>query len=122
MTVPYHDVLPELSEIQEPPSPALGRRRKVVEQTFALNEGDVRHVDALTGFRRIFTAMCVHIPAIREGDLVMMREPRFRARGFGEARVLDVKQVQVRSGKRTVLALQLLGDGERDSESQDVDN
>lgn len=86
-------------------SPALGRPRQVVQNTFALNEGEFRVLDHLTAFRKVCAVICDHMPAAKQGDLVMLRDrPQFMV---GEAVILEVKHVETRGGRKTALALQL---------------
>lgn len=91
-----------------------GRPRREVKQTFYLYEGDYREVASLQGFGRIKTVLTVHLPAVKEGDLVVIHG-RPAALG-GEMEVLAFKDLEVRDGKRTALAVLL----ERDSETKEV--
>lgn len=82
-----------------------GRQFKEVQNTYALNEGEFRVLDRLTAFRRICVVLCEYMPSAKRGDLVMLRDrPQFMV---GEAEILNVKQVETREGRSTVLALQL---------------
>jgi hypothetical protein len=78
---------------------------KVLQNTFALGEGEVKVVDRLTAFRRFTTVITIHLPYIKEGDIVMLREPAEHM--IGEASVLAVKQVRVKGYTKTALVLQL---------------
>lgn len=99
-------------------SPAMGRPRKPVQKTFALNDGEFRIVARLTGFRRICMVLAEHVPAAEAGDLVMMRAPALMA---DAAEILEVKHVETRDGKRSALALRLKGGPDTDENTREVE-
>jgi len=88
----------------------MGRPMKIRQHTFAVNDGDMRVVDRLTGFRRVCTAVCTHMPLAKSGDLLMMRVHSQHM--VGEATILEAKEVETKNGKKTVLALQLSSEKE----------
>lgn len=82
-----------------------GRKPKVVQQTFALYEEEVRLVEHLRGFRRVFMVLTTHLPAIRDNDIVVLHMPGKLI--SGEADVLDHTHIRVEGGHKTALALKL---------------
>ena len=74
-------------------------------QTFVLYEHQVRVVDHLKAFRRIATILADHLPAVQDGDTVMMRVASQHM--IGDAVVLSHTHVATASGQKTALAIQL---------------
>lgn len=102
-------------------SPAQGMGRPLAQRqnTFALGEGQLKVVDRLRAFRKFCTVLADHLPYIKEGDIVMLREPSEHMNG--EADVLAVKHVRIKNNvSKTALVLRLR-EGELD-EKEDYDN
>lgn len=83
-----------------------GRKRAKVQQTFALNDGEVRVVDHLKAFRGICMVLTTYLPAMQDNDLVMLRVPSQHLNG--EADVLNFKHIRMTDGEmKTALAIQI---------------
>lgn len=93
-----------------------GVKTKLVQQTFRLYEEEVHLADKLTGFRRVCTILCVHLPAVQDGDVLLLEAPRQRL--VGKAEVLEHTHKKMRKGDtKTALAIKLLEDVPEQEES-----
>lgn len=100
---------------------ARGRKPEKVQQTFILHDGEVKKAGHLPAFRGVCMVLSAHLPAVRDGDLVVLDAPHSGL--VGEATVLEHTHMEVRKGSKTALALHiktgLLNKQNPDSEEED---
>jgi hypothetical protein len=82
-----------------------GRKRKVVQQTFAIYEGNVRVAQNAMGFRRVKVVLCDHLPAMQDGDMVVFNAPSQQL--VGEADVIEHRHIRTSEGMKTALVIHL---------------
>jgi len=69
-----------------------GRKRNVVQQTFALYDGEIRVADRMKGFRNVLMILCEHLPAMQDGDTVVLNVPSEHL--MGEADVITHRHIR----------------------------
>lgn len=90
-----------------------GRKRKRVQQTFALYDGEVRVADHMKGFRRVLMVLCEYLPAVQDEDLVVFHAPQQQL--TGEAKVIEHRHIRGSEGMSTALVIHI-GQNEQEVE------
>jgi len=85
----------------------VGRKRNVVQQTFALYDGEIRVADRMKGFRNVLMVLCEHLPAMQDGDTVVLNVPSEHL--MGEADVITHRHIRPigKSEMHTALVIHL---------------
>jgi len=82
-----------------------GRKRKTVQQTFALYDGEVRVADRVKGFGRVLMVLCDHLPAVQDDDIVVFYAPQQQL--TGEANVIEHRHIRGSEGMKTALVIHI---------------
>lgn len=93
-----------------PGAATAGRKRKTVQQTFALYDGEIRVAARMKGFRNVLMVLCEHLPAMQDGDVVVLNVPSEHL--VGEADVIEHRHIRRlgTSDQHTALVIHIRND------------